>query len=105
MARILLVHDDPEFLAALAASLREKGHRVAAFDELVIPVDRPRVSDILEVAIVQTKGENPGIRLRVIGQPKGMRYSATMDRFLADPVTALDVKRALRKFVPPSGKA
>jgi hypothetical protein len=98
-AHVILVHDDSAFLDLLTAALKEAGYEVEAFSDPRTVVPPPRGMDRLEITVSRAAPPYPGLRIRVTGFAATKPYAGHLGQFLAEPVTAQDVVKALRQFV------
>ena len=78
-ARIVVVHDDVEFLAAIEAALRAEGHDVAAFSNSLLAWDALAAGNRVEVLVTRIQfpaGQPHGVALSHqarMGHPGGAR--------------------------------
>jgi hypothetical protein len=72
--RIIVLHDDGEFVEALADTLRADGCDVVIGADPNAKVPAPRIAGALELTASQSKGRYPGVRIRVTGLPTDGRY-------------------------------
>lgn len=102
-ARIVLVHDEPELLAAFEAKLRSTGHDVAAFRDSVSAFDAlssPRRVEILVTRLLFQPGRPHGLALAgaarmtrpllktiFLVRPDVLHHVADEDRVLVTPVS------------------
>jgi len=96
--RIIVLHDDREFVEALADSLRANGCDVVTSTDPSATVGPPQVGSTLEITVSQSKGRHPGLRIRVTGLPMHGQYAGMLGHFLGEPVTVADVVTALARF-------
>lgn len=98
-ARIVVVHDDVEFLTSLAASLRDEGHEVETYiDQAFVPFP-PKLSDKQELTIYRATGTWRGLRVRITGVPAGQFHAGLWVRHLVEPANVADVVQTVRFFV------
>jgi DNA-binding NtrC family response regulator len=65
-ARIVVVHDDPEFAGRLVSALRSTGHDVAAFADPIAAwdvVEEPRPIEVLVTGVQFPPGRSNGVAL------------------------------------------
>lgn len=98
-ARVILVHDDAAFLDLLTAELRAAGYDVKAFSDPRTAIPPPRGMDKLEITVSRARLPYPGLRIRITGFAVGKPYAGALGQFLAEPVNAQEVVKALRQFV------
>jgi hypothetical protein len=55
--------------------------------------------EILEITVSRAPPPYPGLRIRVTGFTAAKPYAGPLEQFLAEPVSAWDVVKALRQFV------
>src|ERR1700716_3414715 len=89
-ARVILVHDDPAFLALLTTALKEAGYDVEASADFWAAVPPPRGMDRLEITVSRAAPPYPGLRIRVTGFAAAKPYAGPLGQFLAEPVRAQD---------------
>ena len=96
--RIIVNHDDPTFVEALAAALRAKGCDVVTGADPAETARTPRIAGILELTISQARTRYRGVRIRVTGLPGNSDYAGALGHFLKVPVAVADVVKALEMF-------
>ena len=64
--RIIVLHDDGEFVEALADTLRADGCDVVIGADPNAKIPAPRIAGALELTASQSKGRYPGVRIRQI---------------------------------------
>jgi hypothetical protein len=96
--RIVVNHDDPAFVEALADTLRANGCDVVTGTDPPATVGPPQVASALEISVSQSKGRHRGIRIGVTKLPMHGQYAGMLGHFLGEPVTVADVVEALARF-------
>ena len=100
-ARIVVVHDDPVFVATLATALGATGHSVATFVDPIAALDALDAAGKAEVVITRinygtgrpngvtlvrmARQKRPAIRALFIGRSEYVEYTEDLGEFLPSP--------------------
>lgn len=114
-ARIVLVHDDLEFLAALEDKLRTAGHDVAAFGDSISGFDAlrsPRRIEVLVTRILFQPGRphglslaaaarmsRPSVKVIFIASKEMAHHAAGADRVFVMPVSLDQIVQAVEELL------
>ncbi len=114
-ARIVVVHDDPAFLASLADAFKAAGHDVAAFDDSMLAWDALKPETNVAILITRirfppgkphgvalarrARAEHPDIRVIFTAAPEMRPYADDLGVFLPMPVNVPDVVRAVQQML------
>jgi DNA-binding response OmpR family regulator len=120
-ARVVLVHDEPEFGMQLTAALTLAGHLVAAFTDPMLALDMldvdPRVRMLITRAqfspgkpngvslarMARTK--RPGIRVLLIARPEFAEHAEGVGAFMATPLGIRDVVETVGRLLRSDNEA
>jgi hypothetical protein len=81
-----------------ASVLKDAGYDVESQVDPSFDDRPPRPSDKLEITITRSTGSQPGARLRITGFRADAPDHKAIGIFLADPVEAADLVRAIKTF-------
>jgi DNA-binding NtrC family response regulator len=118
-ARVVLVHDEPEFLEPLDAALRQAGHDVATFADPMEALDALDAAQSIEVLVTRVqfpvgkpnglavarmaRVKRPEIRVIFTAQPEFARYAEGVGVFMPRPVSVADVVATVERLLLKSG--
>jgi DNA-binding NtrC family response regulator len=116
-ARIVVVHDDPDFCTSITVALKAAGYEVAAYPDPLAALDlvysaRPIELILTRVSFASGKGnwvalalsarhKRPGIKILFVALPAFAEYVAGVGEFMAAPAEIEDVIGAVRRLVTP----
>jgi DNA-binding NtrC family response regulator len=102
-ARIVLAHDDADFLRKAAAAIRAAGYEVAAFDRSMAAVDALRNAQTVELLITRVnfppgsphgvslanmaRSKIPNLKVLFIARPEHRQYTDGAGEFMPAPVS------------------
>jgi DNA-binding NtrC family response regulator len=114
-ARIVVVHDQPEFLNELATGLRQAGHHTATFADPLAAWDALETARQIEVLITRVqyapgrsnglalarmaRSKRPGIRVVFTALPQYADQVDEQDTFMAMPVRVPEVIDAVNRLL------
>jgi DNA-binding NtrC family response regulator len=114
-ARIVVVHDDSSFLEPLAATLRVRGHEVAAFHDSMLAWDALEAASKIELLITRIEfargkphgvalahralANRPAVRVLFTESPELQPFAADLGAFLAVPITPAEVVREVNRLL------
>jgi DNA-binding NtrC family response regulator len=115
-ARVVVVHDDPDFGMSVAVALKVAGYDAAMFSDPMIALDALDAASRIEMLITRIvfpPGKPNGVALARMARAKrrsirvlftaGAEFAWLMDglgEFLAAPVEVADVVQAVRHALP-----
>lgn len=112
-ARIVLVHDDTDFLRKAAAAIRAAGYEVAAFDRSMAALDALRGAQSVQLLITRVnfppgsphgvslasmaRRKTPGLKVLFVARPEKQEDTQGIGEFMAAPISIPElVDRASR---------
>ena len=114
-ARIVLAHDDPEFVHNTVPALRAAGYDVIAFADSMSALNALEAAHRVEVLITrvlfpegQPNGvslglmarlKRPGVKVLFIARPDTQEHTEGIGEFLPSPVTAFEILETVRKML------
>jgi DNA-binding NtrC family response regulator len=114
-ARIVVVHDEPEFVDQLSDALRLAGHEVAAFADPMAALDALDAAQVVDVLITRVqfapgkpngislvrmaRVKRPGIRVLFTALPEFEGHAAPFGEFMPLPVRVPDVVEAVTRLL------
>jgi DNA-binding NtrC family response regulator len=114
-ARIVIVHDEPDFADSLTAALRSAGHDVATFTDPTAgldALDEARRVEVLITRVAFTPGKpngvslarmarykRPGIRVLFSALPELEKHTERLGEFMPMPVSVPDVMQAVVRLL------
>lgn len=117
-ARVVLVHDDPEFVEQAAAAIENAGFSVATFTDqaaAVTALERMRLIDLLITRLRYGPGKphginlaqmarkrRPGLKVLFIALPEFAEQAAELGEFMPLPVAVPDLVDAVHRLLPPA---
>ena len=115
-ARIVVVHDEPEFADPLAAMLGAAGQDVAVFADPMAALHALDTAQTIEVLVTRVRFapgqpngfalarmariKRPGIRVLFVARPEFAGDAAGLGMFMAHPVSVADVAEAVGHLLP-----
>jgi DNA-binding NtrC family response regulator len=110
-ARVVVVHNDPEFAAQVAATLTRAGHDVAVFADPMVALDALDTAQHVEVLVTQIRFapakpngialarmaliRRPWIKVLFTARPEFAEHAAGLGEFIAMPACVTDVAAAV----------
>jgi CheY-like chemotaxis protein len=106
-ARIVVVHDEPDFIERTVSALRDAGHDVVAFNSSMSAIDALERAQQIEVLVTRvnfpdgqpngvslalmTKVKKPGVKILFAALPETQKYTEGVGEFLPAPVDPADI--------------
>jgi DNA-binding NtrC family response regulator len=116
-ARVVVVHDDPDFCISIAVALKAAGYEVTAYPDPLAALDdvysaRPIELVLTRVRFPSCKGNGvtialsaqhrrPDIKILFVALPAFAEYVTGLGEFIAAPAEIEDVIGAVRRLVTP----
>jgi DNA-binding NtrC family response regulator len=113
--RIVIVHDEPEFLNEATAALRHVGHDVAAFDDPFRALEALEVANRIEILVtcvlfavgkphgisvaLMARSKRPEIRVLFTALPEFAEHAAGIGEFMPLPVSVPELVKAVERLV------
>ena len=114
-ARVVVVHDDPEFVARTATGLRVAGYDVATFTDTLAATDAldkaERIVEVLITRVLFPKGQphgvalalmarmkRPGVKVLFVARPDTRGFTDGVGEFLPAPVATADIVAAVERI-------
>lgn len=114
-ARIVIVHNEPEFADPLTAALKSAGHDVATFPDSIAAWDALDAARRVEVLITRirfspgspsgislaqmARYKRPGIRVVFAASPELAGYAAGLGEFVPMPASVPDVVHVVTRML------
>ena len=114
-ARIVIVHDEPDFADSLTTALRSAGHDVATFMDPQVgwnALDKAHRVELLITRVAFPPGKpngvslarmarykRPGIRILFAALPEFEKYTDRLGEFMPMPVSVPDAMRAVVRLL------
>ena len=114
-ARIVLVHDDPTFVASTVAALEAAGHGVTSFSDTMTATDALRAAQRIELLITRvmfpagqpngvslarmTRVKRPGVKVLFVASPERQEHTEGVGELLPTPVTTAQVVEMVRRML------
>jgi DNA-binding NtrC family response regulator len=114
-ARVVVVHDEPEFIGQLTTALKAAGHPVLSFTDPLVAWDTLNTKQPFDVLITRIEFQpgrsngvalarmartmHPGIRVLFTALPQYASHADGVGTFLAMPVSIQDVTEAVRRLL------
>jgi DNA-binding NtrC family response regulator len=106
-ARVVVVHDEPDFIDRTVAALRAAGHDVMAFSSSMSAIDALEHAQQIEVLVTRvifpegqpngvslalmTKMKKPGVKVLFAALPETQKHTEGVGEFLPAPVDPSDI--------------
>jgi DNA-binding NtrC family response regulator len=119
-ARVVVVHDEPEFVVELATALRSAGHHVATFPHPMAAWDALESAREIEVLVTRVqfqpgksngvalarvaRTKRPGIRVLFTGLRQHASHTEGLGTFMPLPVRVPDVVEAVTRLLNNEGE-
>jgi DNA-binding NtrC family response regulator len=114
-ARIVVAHDDAEFVQNTVTALRDAGYDVAAFADSMSALAALEVAYRVEVLITRVlfpqgqpngvalglmaRAKRPGIKVLFVALPDMLEHTEGVGEFLPAGVTASEIMKTVRKML------
>ena len=116
-ARVVVVHDDPDFCISIAVALKAAGYEVAAYPDPLAVLDEVYSAQPIELILTRVrfpsgKGNGvtmaltarhrrPDIKILFVALPVYAEYVAGVGEFMAAPAEIEDIIGAVRRLATP----
>jgi DNA-binding response OmpR family regulator len=116
-ARVVLVHDDPDFVEQAAAALCQAGYDVAGYSDPMLAISALDAANRIEVLVTRAtfgphkphglslalmaRAKRPGVRVLFTARPEFEEHTRGIGQFMPLPVRALDLVAAVRRLLQP----
>ena len=120
-ARIVVAHDDPEFVEKTVSALWDASYEVAAFGDSLAALNALEAAHLVEFLITRvlfpegtpngvalgrmTRVKRPGVKVLFIALPELQVHTEGVGEFLAMPVAAADVVAKVSEMLEADGRS
>ncbi len=112
-ARIVVVHDDPQFIELSVAALAGAGHDIRAFSSSMAAIgalEAPERLELLVTRVLFPEGQpngvslarmarfkRPGVKILFVARPENREHTEGVGEFLAMPATGTELVEAVER--------
>ena len=114
-ARIVVVHDDPQFIEMSVSALLGAGHDIRAFSSSMATIDVLEAPERLELLVTRVafpqgqpngvslarmaRVKRPGVKILFVARPENREHTKGLGEFLAMPVTETELAAAVERIL------